>query len=186
MKGRELLRLPVVWLVLRRALGSWRRRHAGDFRVVLQLMVEQEELTDLYRQERQDWQMQQQSLIKKIDDLECALEHERWCVSEVKRQSQSRTIELQQSLDTAAALEQQLNVTRSQLSAAVSAAASAEHVAATTAASLQAAIAEQGRLKEAVAVQGLRSTQLMQQQLQLVKQLDDAQRREKTSFRCVL
>lgn len=185
MKGREMLRLPVVWLVLRRALGLWRRRHAGDFRAVVQLMVEQQELLDMHRQEQRDWQLQRHNLLQKINEYVSALEYERWSSSEVERQLQMRTVEAQQSLDAIASLEQQLSTTRSQLSAAASAAESADRAAATTAKALQGAIAEQGRLKEVAAVQGLRNTQLMQQQLQLMQQLDNAKRRDGTGFRFV-
>jgi hypothetical protein len=90
--------------------------------------------------------------------------------------------------DAANARERQLHLLRAQLQDAAEAAARSEAAATAHAAAaeskLQAAMAEQGRLKEEAAVKGLRFTMFMQEQLQLMKQSEDV-KQQRATLRCV-
>jgi len=184
--------------VLRRALACWRRRHAGDFRIVAQLVIQRQQQVQvqqqvqalqqqlqLHRLECDEWALQRQRLVEKISSTESALVYERWTANETEHQLLSRTNELHYAHTTTHSFEQQLVMTRSQLEEALAAAASAQADAAAATLSLQTALAENGRLKDAAALHRLRATQLMQQQLQLMQQLEDVKQQGKT-FRCVL
>jgi hypothetical protein len=81
--GRRLMsHLPFVWLVLRRALGRWRCRHAGDYRRLKLLRDEQQLLQQLHLQQQQQWEQRELDLLATISSTESVLQLERWCVAE--------------------------------------------------------------------------------------------------------
>jgi hypothetical protein len=182
---RQMSRHPFVWLVLRRALLLWRRRHASDFRIIKDVQRK------LKLQQHQLRQLQQQNTVlrAKVESIESALEYERFHVVAIANEAETCRVELMRVSDAANSTKQELKLAVDQLKEAAASAASAEALAAAqsekSAAALQAAMEEQHRLKEAATLQGMRATLLMQEQLQLMKQLDDANKRNrKSTYRC--
>ena len=71
---------PFVWLVLSRAISSWRRRHAGDFRIIKTLREQQQQLQQQFHEDRQQWQQRHEDMLNKISSMESVLQLEQWCV----------------------------------------------------------------------------------------------------------
>jgi hypothetical protein len=96
---------------------------------------------------------------------------------------------MQRALDLSHVTSQQLQQAQRRLNDAAAAAAAAETEAAAravaAAAAKQTAQEERDGMKKAAAVHGLHVTRLMQQQLQLFKQIDEKKRRELVMFRCM-
>jgi hypothetical protein len=181
---RRLMRqFPFVWLVLRRAAWLWHRRHAGDFRVIGDLRKWQQKLRHLHHQEKQQWQEQQQQLLKAVSAADSALLFERFQVNAGEKELEECRDAMQRACRAADGFEHELKLARNELKMAAAAEKAASAQTADLTALLQAAKAEQMRLKETVAVHGMRSTMLMQEQLRLLQQLDDAKTRGRVAVR---
>lgn len=181
---RRLMRqFPFVWLVLRRAAWLWHRRHAGDFRAIRDLRKWQQKLRHLHHQEKQQWQEQQQQLLKAVSSAESALLFERFQVNLAEKELEECRVTMQRACRAADGFEHELKLARNELKMATAAEKAASAQTADLTASLQAAKAEQMRLKETVAVHGVRSTALMQEQLRLLQELDHAKMRGRVAVR---
>lgn len=181
---RRLMRqFPFVWLVLRRAAWLWHCRHAGDFRIIRDLRKWQQKLRNLHHQEKQQWQEQQQQLLKAVSSVESALLLERFQVNSAEKELEECRDAMQRASRHADGFERELKLARDELKMAAAAEKAASAQTADLTAALQAAKAEQMRLKETVAVHGMRSTMLMQEQLRLLQELDDAKTRGRVAVR---
>ena len=148
----------------------------------LRQQLEQEQ--DAHRGDRQMWKERLRDMFSKLSSTQSVLQLEQWHWAEAQEELITCRDEIERAHDAAHSSQQESQIARRQLTEAAAAAALAEATAAdhaaAAAARLQAALSEQDRLKEQVAVQGLRSTMLMQEQLQLLKQLDDVKGQKAT------